>query len=973
MFLFLAGETKKKRKNDPITNVMSTSPYAQAGYIDFDVDGYPYITLSPTPSNFANAALNDRWSHWHRMIITTATADGYVLGTLPVPEDQLIGGSWSLSGADAALFSINASTGQITLADAASVTAGNKSITVTTPAGGAYAITVPVLDDTAAGTTGSGSFRFYDSVDGDEGNAGTDVQDAKQLRPTSTPPQYSYYKAGGEYEHSNSTVYIFSNSFSVPKYIYSYGDPSAARPRIYAAAGFTDDTNLMEVSSSSNANNNIADGIDWDGNGVVDRIFGEDSHTGLIINNCTIRNNHQSTGSQGVYFSTASNFTFTHNDVYDIHGDGLYIRKGTNGLVMFNEFAPVAGSGADCMQIVHENNRTRTNYRIYVYCNAFQVANDTGKGGLACEGVAQIIVEGNGSNCDFFGMAHGSWQGLHRDNVVYNKQPSRAADGIASGAEFPSGRMRITGNTVIYAADAFHISGYNADKMAKYVDGNTGGFMRVDVEQFLNTGINSSDLLDYDQPHSGIALDNVAVNTPDLVDYVNKGVADLAYTVAGGHITSVTSDGTDATVTFDGYHDFWLPCSITVAGFNETEYNGTFSIKSIGANNTIVYTHTAGTPATPATGNGTLTGAVVYGTIDYATNHSTSNVSKMPSLVSLPFITAPSNVATEGYNVGISYTLKTNQTAEIRWLVNGKIMTDYNDFAYFTVPYDYSDYYKDFDLSSLGVSGLDTPDVACKLLLDDGLGNKSVITSIWSDTSLPNKLIVNNDENPADMTDIHFSIVAPNMPTVTVDGSNDVTAVEDQIGSNDLAAIGGQGKPSYGGRIINNYYPAIDLDGTGEKLAFPSGTFENTTLAVIVVHYPDDTDATYIIGNAGTSGAASRFYIKNQAVDFGNSEITSGTLVSGEVVIQACWVTGTGAATQGIKCNNYAQVTGSVTNNTKSTSQNLGSRLTTDTGATVYDGGILEIHAFTSFNMAEINSKCAELATKYGATWTDIT
>jgi phage tail sheath protein FI len=93
------------------------------------------------------------------------------------------------------------------------------------------------------------------------------------------------------------------------------------------------------------------------------------------------------------------------------------------------------------------------------------------------------------------------------------------------------------------------------------------------------------------------------------------GATTFTYTVAGtpatpatGTITaeaaqsvsSITRSASPATVTTVSAHGFTTGQSVTIAGANPTEYNGTFTITVTGAT-TFTYTVT-GTPATPATG-----------------------------------------------------------------------------------------------------------------------------------------------------------------------------------------------------------------------------------------------------------------------------------------------------------------------------------------------------------------------------------
>ncbi len=67
-------------------------------------------------------------------------------------------------------------------------------------------------------------------------------------------------------------------------------------------------------------------------------------------------------------------------------------------------------------------------------------------------------------------------------------------------------------------------------------------------------------------------------------------------------LTSVTRVGQTATAIVGAPHDYTSGQSVTITGFNEPEYNGTFEITAL---NTTTFTYTVvGTPVTPATGIG---------------------------------------------------------------------------------------------------------------------------------------------------------------------------------------------------------------------------------------------------------------------------------------------------------------------------------------------------------------------------------
>lgn len=106
---------------------------------------------------------------------------------------------------------------------------------------------------------------------------------------------------------------------------------------------------------------------------------------------------------------------------------------------------------------------------------------------------------------------------------------------------------------------------------------------------------------------TGTAATNIPLGTSfqssDGLQYQSTLSTTIAATVLS--VASITRSGSTATVTTVADHLLANGVSVTIAGANETEYNGSFSILVTGAK-TFTYTVT-GTPASPATG--TITAA----------------------------------------------------------------------------------------------------------------------------------------------------------------------------------------------------------------------------------------------------------------------------------------------------------------------------------------------------------------------------
>lgn len=90
---------------------------------------------------------------------------------------------------------------------------------------------------------------------------------------------------------------------------------------------------------------------------------------------------------------------------------------------------------------------------------------------------------------------------------------------------------------------------------------------------------------------------------PVLTGELNKLVLLLDACLVNGYtasVTSITRSGATATVTVPVPHNLITGQSVTIAGANEVDYNGTFAVTVTSG---VVFTYTVpGTPATPATG-----------------------------------------------------------------------------------------------------------------------------------------------------------------------------------------------------------------------------------------------------------------------------------------------------------------------------------------------------------------------------------
>lgn len=122
--------------------------------------------------------------------------------------------------------------------------------------------------------------------------------------------------------------------------------------------------------------------------------------------------------------------------------------------------------------------------------------------------------------------------------------------------------------------------------------------------------------------HQFYVLTLVTIGITLVYDFANKAWAQWSSLSAQSaqSVISLTLDGATATASVED-HGFSDGDPVTIAGANETEYNGTFNIRYID-DNTFTY-QVVGTPDSPATGTITATGydesyldAVAYATVE---------------------------------------------------------------------------------------------------------------------------------------------------------------------------------------------------------------------------------------------------------------------------------------------------------------------------------------------------------------------
>ena len=698
----------------------------------------PVFTVEPTPENFVDPFINDKWTNWHRMTISIDTPNGYVLGTLPVPAAQLVGGSWSLSGTDASLFAINASTGQITLADAASVTTtGDRSITVTTPAGGTYDITVPVVDAASMGGVGANTFRFYDSTgtatdyNTEGGNPHDPLNVLGQLSSTKRPED-SYLKRGSVFVDGRLDWFTSS---PVPCNLYDYGDPSAPRPKVIVPASYTrigaiDDSEF----TTPNPNGNTIEGVEVDCNGVAQRGAAVTNWANITLRRVRMTNNVSHANSNGFGFNDTDNVICRWCEAENHFGDGFYITRCNRVEIGFGTWNQPQGSGADSGQTTNEGSVSEFNYDIWVHDNIGRVdpALNTGKGAYANEGNFRMLFERNWAQSDVFAggigdffvsSRHGYFQGHHAmldSEFTSGHGPSQS-----------SGPTRQYGCITTTAGRGFSWSGHNA--ASENWQGHE--YNRGDLIMFGNLGQDHKYLIHASEPWTGVWSHNYGIDIQWAMIADNAGVATL-----DGDIDSIAVNGQEMTLTLPQKTHLYPTATITIAGAVNPENNISGAKVSMNSYNSIKITHPG--PGAPVAESG---GSITYtGDLNYTGKTIANNVDAAPTLADAPVLPSfPELTGTcqEGQTITCTVSLPPGHTADYLWHIDGLHQTGMSGAAP-TVPTGSAgiDTHKP-NLSALGLT-VNESDLGCIVeVTNTTTGYKNIYNAIWQDTKRPMKVI----------------------------------------------------------------------------------------------------------------------------------------------------------------------------------------------------------------------------------------
>ena len=333
-------------------------------FMKYDSNNEPQFDIPFNAENWANSYISDRFDKLNASFITTITPNGYELGVFVLPQS---GEVMSLGGADAALFTINSSTGMVTLTNADAVTTVNATLIVDVIGSiqGTFAgIKIKVLPS-------DGKFIFVDAVNGSDSNTGFSPEIPRQT--VATPAWFSNNQMRGILFKRGSGVYPDVDINFSTRFTYgSYGNPQADMPTLLGGTTITNHVFETRTDAGTNASEVYISDLIIDGNNLLARPFritnitpGGGIYAGLLaeisIKNCIIRNNGAGNPAgnidpQGIYaVGLGGKLILRHNKFENITGDGLYGINLSKSEIAFNDFDSPKGGEADCVQFPEDN------------------------------------------------------------------------------------------------------------------------------------------------------------------------------------------------------------------------------------------------------------------------------------------------------------------------------------------------------------------------------------------------------------------------------------------------------------------------------------------------------------------------------------------------------------------------------------------------------------------------------------------
>jgi len=562
-------------------------PVSNPGFFD-TID----FNLPLTAANFSNPKYAEKWSMLNDMYVGVGAPNAFVVGTLPVPAPaDGVTRAWSISGAGIAGFSINETTGQITVSNTSLITvAGNRAVTVTASDLGNYNITIPVV------TTAS-SVSFVDPVNGSDSNDGR----LPHL------PKKTVFANGNNRVLKNGTTFLAADEygFIAGGGYKSYGDPSLGKPTWIGANSranvfrnpFKPGTSTLQgVTNSYLRNLKIVGGANCSRPIAIYNSFD------FFITGCEIDNNSFSGGAQAIYVQGGSSrIWIKHNRLKNYFGDGMYFVGSNNFEASYNHIGIPQGGAADAIQITHEGNKDKRCHNYWIHNNIMlqDPTSSSSKGAMAAQGCQYGLVENNAVYGKYFGAGAGGQNAYTRNNYNFKCRLAVGSSnynnswGFGPGVNEIAYKHKYLNNIVNQAAFATNISGFSGGGV------NAGSWQRLDMYFKDNMLFNADYISQMTEAWSGEFKNNIGFNllyaqAPDYLKPVlyKGGGANVANNTK--KIVSIVVIGGIATVTVTGgTHQLENGASVTISGVeNDPLYNGVFGpVSGIGNAGGLTFTY----------------------------------------------------------------------------------------------------------------------------------------------------------------------------------------------------------------------------------------------------------------------------------------------------------------------------------------------------------------------------------------------
>jgi uncharacterized phage protein gp47/JayE len=265
----------------------------------------------------------------------------------------------------------------------------------------------------------------------------------------------------------------------------------------------------------------------------------------------------------------------------------------------------------------------------------------------------------------------------------------------------------------------------------------------------------------------------------DSYTYDTTASATIANNIVS--VSTLTSSGTTATVTTASNHNLASGLSVTIAGANETDYNGTYIITVTGLD-TFIYT-VSGSPATPATGTVTAehdTASIPLLSDDYGQDVNLD--AGAPVSITVPIAGLEDTAYVQFGAVGGGTDLETDEDLRERILFKWRNpATPFNEAQ--------------IEIQAKSISGVTrvwvesvTPSFGQVTVYFVRDNDASIIPSASEVTTVKNKILLIKPADVADgdvivsapaavSTDFTFSALAPNTSTIQTAITNNLTAL----------------------------------------------------------------------------------------------------------------------------------------------------------------------------------------------------